>query len=65
MTVQVKWISHGGGERGVVTQNSNGPCPLIALVNVLSLRGKLVLPAGCELVAAGQLLEYLGDLLVR
>ena len=56
MTVQVKWISHGGG---------HSPCPLIALVNVLSLRGKLVLPAGCELVAAGQLLEYLGDLLVR
>ena len=32
----------------MVTQNSNGPCPLISIVNVLSLRGKLSLPQGCE-----------------
>ena len=40
--------SYCGGVCGVVTQNSNGPCPLISIVNVLSLRGKLSLPQGCE-----------------
>jgi hypothetical protein len=27
-------------------QNKNGPCPLLAIANVLSLRNELKLPAG-------------------
>ena len=33
---------------GIITQNENGPCPLLSIVNVLLLRGKLSLPDGCE-----------------
>ena len=44
----------------VVTQNENGPCPLLSIVNVLLLQRKLTLPEGCEVISAEQLLEYLG-----
>ena len=32
----------------MLTQSENGPCPLISIVNVLSLRGRITLPQGCE-----------------
>jgi len=60
----IKWISYSGEQCGVITQNSNGPCPLISIVNVLSLRGKMKLPQGSEVISAEQLLEYLADLLI-
>lgn len=61
----VKWISYNGSTCGIVTQNSNGPCPLIAIINVLSLRKKLSLPQGCEIISAEQLLEFLADLMIN
>ena len=57
-------FSYSGSHCGVITQNSNGPCPLISIVNVLSLRGKMKLPQGSEVISAEQLLEYLADLLI-
>ena len=62
----VKWIGwrRNGNDAprrvGVVTQNENGPCPLLSIVNVLILRGKLTLPDGCEVISAEHLLEFLG-----
>ena len=47
----------------IVTQNENGPCPLLSIVNVLLLRRKLTLPEGCEVISAEQLLEYIGEFL--
>ena len=38
--------------------------PVPSIVNILLLRGKLSLPEGAEIVAAEQLLEYLGDLIL-
>ena len=44
---QVKWIGWGPGDpsgqnatpkTGIVTQNINGPCPLLSIVNILLLR---------------------------
>jgi len=61
----VKWISFSGSECGVITQNINGPCPLISIINVLSLRGRLKLPSSCQVISAEQLLEYLADLLIN
>jgi len=49
---------------GIISQSSNGPCPLLAIVNVLLLRGKLSLPEGCQVISAEQLLEYLADLML-
>ena len=62
----VKWIgwTNSGSRRiGIMTQNENGPCPLLSIVNVLLLRGKLTLPEGCEVISAEQLLEFLGKFL--
>jgi hypothetical protein len=62
----VKWIgwrrsSNDALRRvGVITQNENGPCPLLSIINVLLLRGRLTLPEGCEVISAEQLLEFLG-----
>jgi len=61
---QVKWVVWGRVQCPVITQNENGPCPLISIVNVLLLRGKLSLPEGCQVISAGQLLEWLADLLL-
>ena len=46
----------------IVTQNENGPCPMLSIVNVLLLQRKLTLPEGCEVISAEQLLEYIGQL---
>ena len=55
----------GGQKTGIVTQNVNGPCPLLSIVNILLLRGKLRLPDGCEVVSASQLLENLGEFILE
>lgn len=59
----VKWIRWGAKNVAIITQNENGPCPLLSIVNVLLLRGKLTLPEGCEVISAEQLLEYIGELI--
>ena len=49
----------------IVTQNENGPCPLLSIVNVLLFRRKLTLPEGFEVISAEQLLEYIGEICFR
>lgn len=61
----LKWIKWKGEKTPIITQNENGPCPLIAVMNVLILKGKLKLPAMVEIVTASQLMEYLGDFLLN
>lgn len=57
----VKWIKFKNKPHAIITQNENGPCPLLAIMNVLLLQGKVKLPAMMEMVTSGQLMEYLGD----
>lgn len=57
----VKWIKFHGTSTPIVLQNQNGPCPLLAIVNILLLQGKIKLTAGTELVAADQLIAYIAD----
>jgi hypothetical protein len=75
-SLQVKWVSWGESPCPVITQNENGPCPLLrcrpssrpllpSIANVLLLRGKLSLPEGCEVISAGHLLESLAELLLQ
>jgi len=54
------------GKRGcvVVCQNENGPCPLIAICNVLLLRGTLSLHPDCCPVNLGHLVQLLTDALL-
>jgi len=60
----IKWVQYNQTKCGIITQNSNGPCPLLAIVNILILKGKLSMPQGCEVISAEQLLEYLADLII-
>ena len=57
---QVKWIGWRSTRVPIITQNSNGPCPMLAIANILLLRGKMELQDGCELVSSEQLIERLG-----
>uniref|UniRef100_A0A8R1ECT9 Ubiquitin carboxyl-terminal hydrolase n=2 Tax=Caenorhabditis japonica TaxID=281687 RepID=A0A8R1ECT9_CAEJA len=41
---RTKKIRFGPIDYQIVTQNANGPCPLIALVNALVLKGKIEIP---------------------
>ena len=45
----------------IVTQNENGPCPLLAIANVLVLSNCITLPLEQECITAGQLMEHIGD----
>lgn len=61
----VKWIGWNSKKTPIITQNSNGPCPMLAITNVLLLRGKISLPEGCEVVSSEQLLENLADTMLE
>ncbi|KAJ3023709.1 Ubiquitin carboxyl-terminal hydrolase MINDY-1 [Thoreauomyces humboldtii] len=45
----------------IITQNRNGPCPLLALSNVLLLRGDVTLPYQREHVDYEHLVELVGE----
>lgn len=51
-TYPVKRVRFSGKRVPILLQDVNGPCPLIALANVLFLRGKVDLPAGAGEVDA-------------
>ncbi|KAK9393788.1 ubiquitin carboxyl-terminal hydrolase MINDY-2-like [Crotalus adamanteus] len=56
----LKWLRWREASAPVVTQNENGPCPLLAVMNALLLAWKVKLPPMMEIVTAEQLMEYLG-----
>lgn len=58
---QLKWTKIKGTKTPIITQNENGPCPLIAIMNVLILKGKVRIPSMIEVITVSQLMEYLGD----
>jgi hypothetical protein len=62
----VKLVSFGAKSISIVHQNRNGPCPLIALVNVLLLRGNLTLPLGTKEISlshcATRVADYIHEL---
>ncbi|XP_068271008.1 ubiquitin carboxyl-terminal hydrolase MINDY-1 [Nyctibius grandis] len=57
----VKWITWKGERTPVVTQSENGPCPLLAIMNVLLLQWKVKLPPQKEVITAEELMAHLGD----
>ncbi|RWS28399.1 hypothetical protein B4U80_07982 [Leptotrombidium deliense] len=57
----LKWINWKNNKCAIITQNENGPCPLIAIINVLLLKGRIRLPSMMEMITPSQLMEYLGD----
>ena len=61
MAHHIKWVQFHGTRSPVITQNVNGPCPLLALINVMLLKGKVQLPSALEVITIGQLMDYIGD----
>jgi len=59
MQYAIRWIKFSERLHPVVLQMVNGPCPLIAICNVLFLRGQLSLPAQTAEVSFEQLVTML------
>ncbi|TPP67769.1 Protein FAM63A [Fasciola gigantica] len=59
----VKWIHFRARSIPIITQNENGPCPLIAISNVLLLKNVISLPENTEVVTGERLTRMLTDLL--
>jgi hypothetical protein len=60
---QIKEIKYQGKSARIMLQNENGPCPLIAIVNVLSLRGNIALPK--PLYQSSELLSILANFIME
>eukprot|EP00882_Tetradesmus_deserticola_P022042 GHRQ01023923.1.p2 GENE.GHRQ01023923.1~~GHRQ01023923.1.p2 ORF type:complete len:194 (+),score=70.73 GHRQ01023923.1:291-872(+) len=61
----VKRIEFFGRQVKICLQNNNGPCPLLAIANVLSLRNELKLPAGVRDITQSDLITCIVDLLLE
>lgn len=61
MLHHIKTIQFKDKKVGIVTQNENGPCPLVAIINVLLLRRQISLSANAEIATAGKLMEHIGN----
>ena len=57
----IKWIKFKGSSLPIITQNENGPCPLLAIMNLLFLQEKIKLASQMELITSSQLISYLAD----
>ncbi|XP_046547314.1 ubiquitin carboxyl-terminal hydrolase MINDY-1-like [Haliotis rubra] len=57
----IKWIHYKQNKVPIITQNENGPCPLLAIMNVLLLKGKVKLAPMIEMITSEQLMTYLGE----
>ncbi|KAL6457693.1 hypothetical protein MHYP_G00346560 [Metynnis hypsauchen] len=57
----VKWITWKEKKTPIITQSENGPCPLLAIMNILFLRWKAKLPAQTEVVTIEDLMAHLGE----
>nr|XP_044994333.1 ubiquitin carboxyl-terminal hydrolase MINDY-1 [Jaculus jaculus] len=60
----VKWISWKGERTPIITQSTNGPCPLLAIMNILLLHWKVKLPPQKEVITSDELMTHLGNCLL-
>ncbi|EDV29330.1 uncharacterized protein TRIADDRAFT_18339 [Trichoplax adhaerens] len=60
----IKWIQWKETSTPIVTQNINGPCPLIAIINILLLTRKITFSAGREYITSEELMENLVNTLL-
>ncbi|KAK8405286.1 hypothetical protein O3P69_001692 [Scylla paramamosain] len=60
---KIKKIKWQDIEVPIITQNNNGPCPLIAIVNVMILKGQITLPADRTEITGGDLVLVVGNAL--
>ncbi|XP_074044870.1 ubiquitin carboxyl-terminal hydrolase MINDY-1 isoform X2 [Macrotis lagotis] len=60
----VKWITWKGERTPIITQSTNGPCPLLAIMNILFLQWKVKLAPQKEVITSDELMAHLGDCLL-
>ncbi|XP_029802464.1 ubiquitin carboxyl-terminal hydrolase MINDY-1 isoform X2 [Suricata suricatta] len=60
----VKWIPWKGERTPIITQSTNGPCPLLAIMNILFLQWKVKLSPQKEVITSDELMAHLGDCLL-
>uniref|UniRef100_G1SMB6 Ubiquitin carboxyl-terminal hydrolase n=1 Tax=Oryctolagus cuniculus TaxID=9986 RepID=G1SMB6_RABIT len=60
----VKWIPWKGERTPIITQSTNGPCPLLAIMNILFLQWKVKLPPQKEVITSEELMAHLGNCLL-
>lgn len=61
----IKWNTFNSREVPIITQNENGPCPLLAVMNILLLKGKVILEPGVEVITPEQIMTFLGDSILQ
>jgi len=59
---RVKWIVFLGEVRPILMQSDNGPCPFLAICNILLLKGKVTLPRNKSQVSFDELVEVIANL---
>ncbi|ORX55413.1 DUF544-domain-containing protein [Piromyces finnis] len=52
-------------QKNIITQNINGPCPLLALCNILILRGDISIPVKKTEITYEEIIDILGDYIAR
>ncbi|GAV07081.1 hypothetical protein RvY_16963 [Ramazzottius varieornatus] len=62
---QIKWTAFQNKDVPIVTQNKNGPCPLISLVNALLLSKRLNLSEGIEYQSGENLMSQLAAMVLE
>ena len=61
LAYQLKWVPWKEGFVPIVTQNKNGPCPLLALCNALIFKGRLRVEPGQTFILSQDLMQLLAD----
>ncbi len=61
---QLKWVEWQGGYTPIVTQNENGPCPLLAICNILLLTSRIKIDPGETVISSSNLMHLLGQCLI-
>lgn len=61
---KLKEIKFNRREAMVVMQNENGPCPLLAIANVLLLRGVLEIPSTSPSISEDRLMQMVAEYLL-
>jgi len=61
---KLKRIDFNNKKVAIVLQNTNGPCPLLAVANVLLMRGDIIIHADKSVVSADELLGRVGEYLL-
>lgn len=58
----IKWIEWSEQTTPIVTQNENGPCPLLAIFNFLLLSKRTSLPDSAEFISSTQIISRIADI---